>query len=148
MNTYNIMELNEIKNFEIFLNRDENGREIKIYSVDNITNVGLNNCYPNILFHSDELNVILNPVNEKIMSLEKLKKEKQIKFQTPKTSIVISTPVFFFIYNTDNYFHFLYDTLPYLISFFHLKKKIPNLKLLMSYPNINKKDLYGFVLDF
>ena len=48
----------------------------------------------------------------------------------------------------DNYFHFVYDTLPYLISFFELKKEIPNLKLLMNYPNFQKNKFYTFVNEF
>ena len=59
-----------------------------------------------------------------------------------------SNPYFFFIYNTDNYYHFVYDTLPYLISFFELKKDIPDLKILMSYPNYQKFEHYKFVTEF
>ena len=40
-------------------------------------------------------------------------------------------PLFFFIYNTDNYFHFLYDSLPYLISFFELKKYLIFINILL-----------------
>ena len=38
--------------------------------------------------------------------------------------------------------------LPYLISFFELKKEIPSLKLLMNYPNKSKKEFYLFVDEF
>ena len=65
-----------------------------------------------------------------------------------KIKNICKEPLFFFIYNTDNYFHFIYDTLPYLISYFKLKKTIPNLKLLMQYPNPQKKEIYRFVLEF
>ena len=57
-------------------------------------------------------------------------------------------PVFFFIYNTDNYYHFVYDTLPYLISYRYMKSKIPNIKLLMSYPNSSRFSFYKFVIEF
>ena len=36
---------------------------------------------------------------------------------------IINENVFFFIYNFDNYYHFLYDTLPYLYTYFELKKE-------------------------
>jgi capsular polysaccharide biosynthesis protein len=64
------------------------------------------------------------------------------------TTTIYTNPLFFFIYNTDNYFHFLYDSLPYLISFLSLKKTLPALKLLMQYPNEQKKEIYPFVLEF
>ena len=40
---------------------------------------------------------------------------------------ICNMPLFLFIYNTDNYFHFLYDSLPYLISYLHIKNDIPEL---------------------
>jgi capsular polysaccharide biosynthesis protein len=61
---------------------------------------------------------------------------------------VYETPLFFFVYNTDNYFHYVYDTLPYLISYLHLRKSIPEIKLLMQYPNDQKMSFYPFVLEF
>jgi capsular polysaccharide biosynthesis protein len=55
---------------------------------------------------------------------------------------------FFFIYNTENYYHFVYDTLPYLITYKKLKVKIPKLKLLMNYPNSKKTEFYKFVTEY
>ena len=43
----------------------------------------------------------------------------------------VETPVFFFIYNVENYYHFIYDTLPYLYYYFEVKKSVSNLKLLI-----------------
>jgi capsular polysaccharide biosynthesis protein len=75
--------------------------------------------------------------------------EKKQNFDKNKNyNIVIDIPVFYFIYNTDNYYHFIYDTLPYLISFNHLKNKIPNLKLLMNYSNKSMDNFYLFVKEF
>lgn len=73
---------------------------------------------------------IVHPVKERIMSLAGAPRKAPETFIPP---IVRNEhdPVFFFIYNTDNYFHFLYDTLPYLLSFEHLRKINPGLKLLM-----------------
>jgi capsular polysaccharide biosynthesis protein len=52
----------------------------------------------------------------------------------------VTEPVFFFIYNTDNYFHFLYDALPVLSQYFRLPEPRP--KLLMS-----PRHWYPFVMD-
>ena len=51
---------------------------------------------------------------------------------TVVTDIYETTPVYFFTYNVDNYFHFLYDTLPYLAGYFMLKQTIPDLTLLLN----------------
>jgi len=63
----------------------------------------------------------------------------------PPTSpllLIVSDPVFFFVYNTDNYFHFLYDAVPTLHQFLSLRESMPTLKLLMT-----SKQLYPFVTD-
>jgi capsular polysaccharide biosynthesis protein len=49
-------------------------------------------------------------------------------------------PVFFFLYNTDNYFHFLYDALPTLSQYLRLPEPRP--KLLM-----NPRHWYPYILD-
>jgi hypothetical protein len=53
-------------------------------------------------------------------------------------SVGISNPTsfhtghfFFFIFNFDNYYHFLYDTLPYLVHYFELIKTIPSCQILI-----------------
>ena len=61
---------------------------------------------------------------------------------------VLEENVFFFIYNFDNYYHFLYDTLPYLYTYLELKKKYNDLKLLVNYPNKDKNEFYRFNTDF
>ena len=75
------------------------------------------------------------------MSLKNLNSNKE--FELDRNIIVdeVNDPVFFFIYNTDNYYHFIYDTLPYLITYNHLKSDISNLKLLMNYQEFH---LYFF----
>jgi hypothetical protein len=52
----------------------------------------------------------------------------------------VNEPVFFFIYNTDNYFHFLYDALPTLTQY--LRLPTPRPKLLMS-----PRQWYPYILD-
>jgi len=130
--------------------KNKNNRIINIYKLEHFSVTGHNLFYPNILLQT-ETDLIL-PLLEKTMSLNMgtiYEKNKMI-FNPLKQKIkyTCKEPLFFFIYNTDNYFHFIYDTLPYLISYFELKKTIPNLKLLMQYPNPQKQEMYRFVLEF
>jgi len=131
---------------------DENNREINIYKLENVISASDSLFYPNVLFLTHNKSKLINPINETIMSLSSLEKKdyysddklKNLKYYKE----VELNPLFFFVYNTDNYFHFIYDTIPYLISFIELKKNIPNIKLLMNYPNISKNSHYDFVIEF
>lgn len=131
--------------FKAILNKDENAREINLYKLYNVSPTN-DTFYPNCMFYNKF--DIFNPSSEKIMSLQTNEKTDIVIDRNIEYSNVINNPVFFFIYNTDNYYHFIYDTLPYLISYFELKKEIPELKLLMNYPNNNKKTFYKFVTEF
>lgn len=145
-----VKELTDIPIKIPFLPKDKNGREINIYKLQDSVLVGDSLYYPNVLIRDIFKGNTYNPLKEKIMSLEKL--SKNLDDNRFKEDFVFTEdencPVFFFLYNTDNYFHFVYDTLPYLISYIHLKKQIPSLKLLMNYPNLGKKEFYKFVLEF
>lgn len=55
---------------------------------------------------------------------------------------------FYFLYNTDNYYHFVYDTLPHIMRFFLIREEYPSTKLLMNFPNTEKKEFYNFVIEF
>jgi len=141
-----INELNSIKNKHLFLEKDENGREIYIYNLEKCKFTGDNLFYPNVLiYYNDNL---YSPMKEKIMSLESLENNTEYEYNETINKKVENTPVFYFVYNTDNYYHFVYDTLPYLISYNELKKQIPDLKLLMNYPNPKKDIFYTFVVEF
>ena len=147
------MYINLFKNFETYKNifdYDENMRKIDIFKFVNCIPCGLNLFYPNTLFKSDD-NLIL-PLLEKTMSLNTTtiyeKNNMDYDYKETNNLTKYNYPVFFFVYNTDNYFHFIYDTLPYLISFLELKKEIPELKLLCQLPNSQKKDFYPFVREF
>lgn len=76
---------------------------------------------------------ILFPVKERIMSLLSVPPVSLASDLLRKSEChgIVHDPVFFFIYNIDNYFHFLYDTLPYLLSYENIRQKIPQTKLLM-----------------
>ena len=57
----------------------------------------------------------------------------------------LNDSVFFFIYNMDNYFCFLYDAIPYLYSFLELRKQHPRIKLLMQYSDIENKTFHPYI---
>ena len=148
-----IMNILSFKNYNKYKNIfpiDNNGRQIDLYKFKNCTITGINLYYPNVLIKT-ESNIFL-PLLERTMSLKSgtIYEKQDMKFNCIKKdlNLVCDIPLFFFIYNTDNYFHFLYDSLPYLISYLHLKNEIPNLKLLMQYPNEQKQDFYPFIHEF
>ena len=136
--------------------KDENGRIIAYTFINNTQIIGRNQYYPNILFYQNQTqkndNLIINPYDEKVMSLNKdtfydnnIYNDKINKIENPN---IMEEDVFFFIYNFDNYYHFLYDTLPYLYTYLELKKENSSLKLLVHYPNKDKKEFYKFNTDF
>lgn len=136
---------------EVLFNYSETNRIIYLHKLRNIKIVGDNLFYPNTFAYSEENNKTYKIIEERTMSLLDIDEE------TPnKDNIIVIEPIitvdnnnlFFFNYNTDNYYHFVYDTLPYLISYFRLKQRIPDLKLLCNYPNPNKKEFYKFVVEF
>jgi hypothetical protein len=134
----------------MFNNLDLNCRKIEINIYENVSFLDKNLNYPNVKFVShSNINNIINPINEEIQSL----KNKNISISNLDYNLKLeykqyTQPLFFMIYNFDNYYHYLYDTLPYLISYFKLKKKISNLKLLCNFPKVDKKEFYPFNLEF
>lgn len=148
------MKISFFKNNKIhksIYSADENNREINVYKFENCKITGHNFYYPNVLLQTPD-NLIL-PLLERTASLNMgtIYEKNDMNYEYVLNNdlfIDYESPLFFFIYNTDNYFHFLYDSLPYLISYFNLKKDIPNIKLLMQYPNEQKNSLYIFVTEF
>ena len=145
-----------IQNFKnniliILKKKDENERIIGYQKLTNIQIIGRNFYYPNVLL-LDEKKEIINPYDEKVMSLNKESFYDNNIYEDEITEInnkkIINENIFFFIYNFDNYYHFLYDTLPYLYTYFELKKKHNDLKLLVNYPNKDKNEFYRFNTDF
>ena len=153
------MHITSFKTHSSFINikpLDINNRVIGFAYLENIKLTGRNLFYPNILLQYTDTDInadIISPYDEKIMSLNKSTFYDNNIYNISNdnleiTSInIINCPVFFFIYNFDNYYHFLYDTIPYLYTYFHLKQTYPNLKLLVNYPNFNKTEFYKFNLD-
>ena len=118
-----------------------------ITEFENVYPVGENLFYPNVRFASANTGDIFNPNQETIMSLRDVTHRTESEFTPSATKLRVGR-CFFFVYNTDNYYHFVYDSLPYLINFLSLRKKYPHIKLLMNYPNAEKKEHYRFVLEF
>lgn len=150
------MHINSFKEIEKythhFLDKDINNREIGFAEFHTVKLTGRNLFYPNVLLYNED-KYYINPYDEKIMSLNKNTFYDNNIFNMDNNKLenipltIIYFPVFFFIYNFDNYYHFLYDTLPYLYTYFHLKQIHPELKLLVNYPNFNKKEFYQFNID-
>lgn len=125
-----------------------NDREININEFKNIIFIDNYLYYPEVyLYYKDSENII-KPINEETQSLKNVKKNNNISINQKSQYNIYTEPLFFMIYNFDNYYHYLYDTLPYLISYLRLKEKIPTIKLLCNYPNKNKKEFYKFNLEF
>jgi hypothetical protein len=148
----NIISFKNI-NYNIFKNIDETERNIGYSVYNNIILTGRNNYYPNNLLYDINNKLLISPYDEKIMSLNKdsFYDDNIYDLILDDTNInknKINEPLFFFIYNFDNYFHFLYDTLPYLYLYLELKKTIYNLKILVNYPNKNINNFYKFNTEF
>jgi hypothetical protein len=129
--------------FKQIFDFDSNNRKVYIYRFSDCQLVGHNLFYPNCRIKEGA--IIHNPIDEQVMSLRNIKVKSE--FHVKSTTSRFEHPLFFFIYNTDNYYHFLYDTLPYLISFRILKEDITDVKLLMNYPNHQSNKFYPFVKE-
>jgi hypothetical protein len=109
---------------------------------------GRNLHYPNMLLSGKGL---ISPYDERVMSLQRDSfydnNEYEGVLPSAEESTLHSTPVFFFCYNVDNYFHFLYDSLPYLYYFLKLRETVPNLELLIQTSHPSKKELPQFVRE-
>jgi len=143
MNIINFKTLDYVK----ISDKDSTERDIGYSLIKNCIIVGKNSYYPNVLLFN---NILISPYDEKIMSLNQESFYESNKYEIIENvykNTIIFNPVFFFIYNFDNYYHFLYDTLPYLYTYIELKKYIPELKILINYPNKNMKNLYKFNIE-
>ena len=124
--------------------------DIRTIEVENFRDVrftGHSIHYPQPLLFSQGR--LLLPTIEKFMSLGRgtvYEKDMCYTAHISPPINTVETPVFYFVYNMANYYHFIYDTLPYLYSYFHEKKYCKDLKLLVSPPE-GQTDLYPFVWD-
>jgi hypothetical protein len=130
-----------------FLKKNKNSNfEVWNYKLQNVVFCGENLFYPNVICFSKKSKKTYKIIYEQSMSLEKKQSSDQnYAINLKEITDECEFPVFYFVYNTDNYYHYIYDTLPYLISYLDLKKNIPNLKLLLNYPNISMSNHYKFI---
>jgi hypothetical protein len=100
--------------------------------------------FPNVKLFSRKSGRFYDPIEEKIMSLQ-LAPSLSEKFSVEDYAYKHEDPVFFFVYNSENYYHFVYDSLPYLLVAKKLRERIPGLKLLVNYPSRDAREFYRFV---
>ena len=115
----------------------------------NVKVTGRSIHYPNCLLELD--GQLLNPYDERVMSLQRDSFYEDNIWDLYSPTIVTKkelTPVFFFIYNVDNYYHFVYDTLSILYSYFRIKECNPTLKLLLNTSHPTKAEFPQFVTEF
>ena len=144
-----IVPLENCEKLYTLYDEDKNKREINIYNLKDVIATGKSMFYPNILLYSKIDNKIILPINEKTMSLSMANNDDTTyEYNSKEKYTEENNPLFYFIYNTDNYYHFVYDTLPYLISFIKLRKKINNIKLLMNFPNPSMNNFYKYIIEF
>ena len=129
--------------------KDENGRKLEVGYFFGVQFTGHSIHYPQPLMYSHHSEKLILPTKEMFMSLgrgtvyeEKMYYDGDIKDH----HLMYNGDVYYFVYNMANYYHFIYDTLPYLYGYFNEKQYFPNLKLLVSPPE-GKLDLYPFVWD-
>lgn len=129
---------------------DENNRTLEVAYFEQIRFVGLSNHYPLPLLFSTKTGQIILPTIEKFMSLGRgtvYEETMEYEMWLPvRFTQFCEIPVFYFVYNMANYYHFIYDTLPYLYLYFNEKKIHPDMRLLVSPPE-GKDDLYPFVWE-
>jgi hypothetical protein len=110
---------------------------------------GKNIHYPNCLLYTG--NELINPYDEQVMSLKKNSFYENDEWDLPGQmtfQTLVETPVFFFVYNIDNYYHFIYDSIPILYSYFKLKEEIPTLTILLQTSHPSKQTLPPFGVEF
>jgi hypothetical protein len=138
------------KKTRLIKEKDENGRDIEVAYFFSCQFTGLSSHYPLPLIYSHQTQKLILPTKEMFMSLGRGTVYEDVmdyEVDLPlKIENFCSVPVFYFVYNMANYYHFIYDTLPYLYSYFNEKKIHPDLKLLVSPPE-GKEDLYPFVWE-
>jgi hypothetical protein len=113
--------------------RDAAGRTRRLWTYRDVRLTGVTLTYPNVVLATEGECIL--PIVETTMSLGigSVYETQDVVLPPllPSTG-VYEDPVFFFVYNTDNYFHYLYDALPILSEFFRLRESHPTLKLLMN----------------
>ena len=128
---------------------DDNGRKIEVGYFFGVQFTGHSIHYPQPLMYSHHSEKLILPTKEMFMSLGRgtvYEETMRYEGEISDNNLMYNGDVYYFVYNMANYYHFIYDTLPYLYGYFNEKQYFPNLKLLVSPPE-GKIDLYPFVWD-
>lgn len=129
---------------------DENNRILEVAYFEQVRFVGYSKHYPQPLMWSVKNERLTLPTIEQFMSLGRgtvYEDTMEYDMYLPvRFTKFCEMPVFYFVYNMANYYHFIYDTLPYLVHFFNEREIHPNMKLLVSPPE-GENDLYPFVWE-
>lgn len=145
-----IVSLRDLDKAKHIFSLDDPSRQIFIVNTKNVQITGRSIHYPNCLLHEQDAAFLINPYDERVMSLKKdsFYENNEYNDQITVASEYDQNEYFFFVYNVDNYFHFIYDSLPILHSYFTLKKTNPSLKLLLQTSHPSKQTLAPFVTEF
>lgn len=154
----------DLSEYELIKPIDQNGRDIRLYTFNNVTLTGNSGYYPDLLVkEKDNSDYLVLPLKEMTMSLNRRSAYEESGMEFPSSLLFsptksnnnitnnnnltkITDSVYYFIYNTENYFHFIYDTIPYLYCFLQLREHQPNIKLLMNY-NKGKSDHLNYIKE-
>lgn len=131
------------------LHYNDSLRETFSVKLLNVRLTGRNIHYPNCLLYHE--GTLVSPYDERVMSLQRdsfYDNDEWIDFVEPRENTIVETPCFFFSYNVDNYYHFIYDSLPILHAYFKIKETVPSLTLLIQTSHPSKKQLPIFVNEF
>jgi hypothetical protein len=141
-----VMPIREFKDNST-ITYEAGSRKDYVLHLNSVYITGRNSYYPNALILAR--NSLLSPYDEKVMSLNKDSFYDNNEYDLDEILIkhMDNNNYFFFIYNVDNYYHFLYDTLPYLFYYKELLKTYPDLILLINTSNRNMGDLPLFVKE-
>jgi hypothetical protein len=147
MNTMKITPIREIVSSFHDISTPDSSRRIAYTKFEDVVFCGRNLHYPNLLLHTSSQ--LISPYDERVMSLKCDSFYEKNIYTGPlyqgQSRYVDS--VFFFALNVDNYFHFIYDSLPYLYYYIELKKTLPSLKLLVQTSSPTKQSLPMFVTE-
>jgi hypothetical protein len=140
-----LLPLRALPNYSLL---EDSIRDSSIKELRNCTFTGRNTHYPNCLLETQSQ--LVNPYDERVMSLQRDSFYDGDEWEPTHITVPDTTyhsPAYFFVYNVDNYFHFLYDTLPYLVGYFELRKIIPDLHLVLETSHPKKQTLPPFVVE-
>lgn len=143
------MKIIPIRNFQTdhSVSYNTKGRENRLVFLQNVYLTGRNYHYPNTLLLTKQ--TLVSPYDEKVMSLNKESFYDKNEYEVDEIMIehIDHELYFFFIYNVDNYYHFLYDSIPYLYYYKELQQSYPNIKLLINTSHTSKYSLPLFVKE-